>query len=68
MSLLALFCFLGLVIAAVGIHGVMTCMVAQPTNGIGRACVGAIQGNVVSLVLRRAADLGVVIGSPATGT
>jgi predicted permease len=66
MAVLALFGVLGLVIAAVGIYGVMAYVVAQRTNEIGvRMALGATRGNVVSMVLRRAAVLllaGLAIG------
>jgi putative ABC transport system permease protein len=66
MAVLALFGALGLVIAAVGIYGVMAYVVAQRTNEIGvRMALGATRGNVVSMVLRRAGvlmALGLVIG------
>jgi len=66
MALLSLFGVLGVVIAAVGIYGVMAYLVAQRTNEIGvRMALGASRGRVVSMVLRRAAMLmlaGLTIG------
>jgi putative ABC transport system permease protein len=69
MALLSLFGVLGLVIAAVGIYGVMAYLVAQRTNEIGvRMALGATRSRVVSMVLRRAATLmlaGLAIGVAA---
>ena len=66
MALLALFGVLGLVIAAVGIYGVMAYVVAQRTNEIGvRMALGATPADVVSMVLKRAGLLmifGLAIG------
>jgi putative ABC transport system permease protein len=66
MAVLALFGVLGLIIAAVGIYGVMAYVVAQRTNEIGvRMALGATRGNVVTMVLRRAGMLmllGLIIG------
>ncbi len=69
MALLVLFGGLGLVIAAVGIYGVMAYLVAQRTNEIGvRMALGATRGNVVGMVLKRAAVLmaaGLALGGAA---
>jgi putative ABC transport system permease protein len=66
MAVLALFGVLGLIIAAVGIYGVMAYVVAQRTTEIGvRMALGATRGNVVAMVLRRAGGLlalGLLIG------
>jgi putative ABC transport system permease protein len=67
MALLALFGGLGLVIAAVGIYGVMSYLVAQRTSEIGvRMALGATRQHVVAMILRRAGGLtiaGLVLGT-----
>jgi putative ABC transport system permease protein len=67
MALLALFGGLGLIIAAVGINGVMAYLVAQRTNEIGvRMALGATRANVVVMILRRAGvltALGLALGT-----
>jgi putative ABC transport system permease protein len=67
MALLASFGGLGLLIAAVGIYGVMSYVVAQRTNEIGvRMALGATRSHVVNMVLKRAALLmiaGLAIGA-----
>jgi putative ABC transport system permease protein len=69
MLMLGLFGVLGLVIAAVGVYGVMAYLVSQRTREIGvRMALGATRMNVMSMVVRQAGWLsgaGVAIGAAA---
>jgi predicted permease len=62
-AILAAFSLLALVMASIGIYGVMSYLVVQRAREFGiRLSVGATQGDVLRLVLRRAAGL-IVIGT-----
>jgi ABC-type antimicrobial peptide transport system permease subunit len=70
LRLLTLFASLGLVLAAIGLYGVVSYLVAQRTPEIGiRIALGAERRDVVGLVMRESATLaavGVAIGVPLT--
>ncbi len=59
--LLGLFALLGLILAAVGIYGVMLYTVAERTNELGiRLALGARQSDVLRLILRNGLQLAVL--------
>jgi putative ABC transport system permease protein len=68
-TLTTLFGGLGLILAAVGLYGVMAYMVEQRTSEIGvRMALGADRGDVVRMVLRGAFSqigIGLAVGIPA---
>jgi ABC-type antimicrobial peptide transport system permease subunit len=68
-TLTTLFGVLGLLLAAVGLYGVMAYMVEQRTGEIGiRMALGADRWRVVKMVLRRAfsqVGIGLALGVPA---
>jgi len=68
-TLTTLFGVLGLMLAAIGLYGVMAYMVEQRTNEIGvRMALGADRGSVVKMVLHGAfsqVGIGLLIGIPA---
>lgn len=64
--LMGLFALIGIILAAVGLYGVLSFLVAQRTREIGvRMAIGATQKNVITMVLRQAGRwtiLGVGLG------
>jgi predicted permease len=68
-TLTTMFGVLGLILAAIGLYGVMAYMVEQRTNEIGvRMALGADRGSVVKMVLQGAfsqVGIGLMLGIPA---
>ena len=68
-TLTTLFGVLGLLLAAIGLYGVMAYTVEQRTSEIGvRMAMGADRGNVMKMVLRAAflqIGIGLALGIPA---
>jgi putative ABC transport system permease protein len=65
-TMLAAFALFALILAAIGVYGVISYMVAQSTHDIGlRVALGAQPGNITSMVVRQGMELaftGIVLG------
>jgi putative ABC transport system permease protein len=65
-TMLGAFALFALILAAIGIYGVISYMVAQSTHDIGlRVALGAQPGNITSMVVRQGMELaftGIVLG------
>jgi putative ABC transport system permease protein len=65
-TMLGAFALFALILAAIGVYGVISYMVAQSTHDIGlRVALGAQPGNITSMVVRQGMELaftGIVLG------
>jgi putative ABC transport system permease protein len=68
-SMLGAFALFALILAAVGVYGVMSYLVSQSTRDIGvRVALGAQPGNIVGMVVRQGMELAVIgIGAGLIG-
>lgn len=66
MSMIAVFALAALLLAALGVYGVISCMVSERTHEIGlRLALGADRSNVMRMVMRQGARL--ALGGAAIG-